>query len=156
MSADSLLFGYSHCSTGRDVVSGLFRKVSQDPSFWLHFLLTKRWQNFQLAILLFCPGYYTSGDSSKNWEVGEFQKRKQLRQSMSTFGFLVYVTYQCLHRRPGLEASAVVEGFDAASFFCCKKAFQKTKLQTATSSETSSTPKLQLKKSTFHSGHWKL
>lgn len=112
-------FCYSHCSTGRDVVAVLFRKVSQDPSFLLHFFsLVKRWQNFQLAILLFCPGYYTSGDSSKNWEVREFQKRKQLRQLMSTFGFPVYVTYQCLHHRPGLEASAGGEGFDAASFFC--------------------------------------
>lgn len=92
------------------------------------FFFIKRWQNFQLAILLFCPGYYTSGDSSKNWEVGEFQKRKQLRQSMSTFGFLVHVTYQCLHHRPGLEASAVVEGFDAASFFCCKKSISEDKI----------------------------
>lgn len=40
---------------------------------------------------------------------------------MSTFGFLFYVTYQCLHRRLRLEASAVEECFDAALFFCCKK-----------------------------------
>lgn len=91
------------------------------------FSFIKRWQNFQLAILLSCPGYYTSGDSSKNWEVGEFQKRKHLRQLMSTFGFFVYVTYQCLHHRPGLEASAGVEGFDAASFFCCKKSISEDK-----------------------------
>lgn len=74
-----------------------------------------------LSLQYFCLVYNTSGDSSKNWEVWEFQKIKQLRQSMSTFGFLFYVTYQCLHRRLRLEASAVEECFDAALLFCCKK-----------------------------------
>lgn len=74
-----------------------------------------------LSLQYFCLVYSTSGDSSKNWEVWEFQKIKQLRQSMSTFGFLFYVTYQCLHHRLRLEASAVEECFDAALFFCCKK-----------------------------------
>lgn len=92
------------------------RSKSLTPLF-----LTKRWQNSKLAILLFCLVYYTSGDSSKNWEVGEFQKRKQLRQLMSTFGFRFYVTYQCLRHKLRLEASAVEECFDAALFFCCKK-----------------------------------
>lgn len=85
---------------------------------WLHVQMKLR--HYTFAIFVFCLIYHTIWDSSKNWEVWELQKRKRLRQLMSTFGFLFQVTCLSLHRRLRSEASVGEVCFDVVLASCCK------------------------------------
>lgn len=73
---------------------------------------------------------------------------------MSTFGFLFYVTYQCLHHRLRLEASAVEECSDAAWFFCCKKNISGDKIINCDKLRNVIKPQTSTKKPTSHAGYF--
>lgn len=93
------------------------RSKSLTPFFF--FFLIKRWQNFKLAILL--PGILHIRRFLKKLRSRRVPKKKAVKAVDVYIWILFYVTYQRLHHRLRLEASAAEEGFDAALFFCCKK-----------------------------------